>query len=299
MLSAMGTPRSLPLPLPRNLVAAAGQEGRTAWLATLPATAARLARAWSLTLGAPFQPGGQTAWVAPVRDRAGAQLVLKLAWRHSEMEHEADALRVWAGRGAVRLRAADESADTLALLLERCRPGTPLAALAEPAQDDVVTALLPRLWREPPTGHRFRPLQAMCDAWADEFDTRVAAVPGLVDPGLARAGIDLFRALPATAAREVVLATDLHADNVLAAEREPWLVIDPNPYVGDPTYDPLQHLLNCPERLHADPVGLAARIAGLLDLDPLRLRRWLFARCVQESPDEPHLAGIANRLPID
>jgi streptomycin 6-kinase len=285
--------------MPRNLVAAADREGRSAWLATLPATAARLARAWSLTVGAPFQPGGQAAWVAPVRDLAGAPLVLKLAWRHPEMEHEADALRAWAGQGAVRLMAADESADTLALLLERCRPGTPLAALPEQAQDDVVTALLPRLWRAPPAGHSFRPLQAMCDAWADEFDARAEAEPGLVDPGLARAGIGLFRALPATAEREVLLATDLHADNVLAAEREPWLVVDPKPYVGDPTYDPLQHLLNCPERLSADPVGLAARIAGPLELDPLRLRRWLFARCVQESPDEPHLAGIANRIPID
>jgi len=297
MLSAMGTPRSLPMP--RNLVTAAGREGRTGWLATLPATVTRLARAWSLTVGAPFQPGGQTAWVAPVRDRAGAPFVLKLAWPHPEMEHEADALRVWAGHGAVRLEASDESADTLALLLERCRPGRPLAALPELAQDDVVTALLPRLWRGPPAGHRFRPLQAMCDAWADEFDGRVAAEPGLVDPGLARAGIGLFRALPATAKRDVLLATDLHADNVLATEREPWLVIDPNPYVGDPTYDPLQHLLNCPERLHADPGGLAERIAGLLDLDPLRLRRWLFARCVQESPDEPLLADVARRIPID
>jgi streptomycin 6-kinase len=96
-----------------------------------------------------------------------------------------------------------------------------------------------------------------------------------------------------------LLATDLHADNVLAAEREPWLVIDPKPYVGDPVYDPLQHLLNCPQRLHADPVGLAGRIADLLGLDQLRLRRWLFARCVQESPDEPLLADLARRIPID
>jgi streptomycin 6-kinase len=297
MLGGVGTPPSLPLP--RNLVAAAEREGRTAWLATMPATAARLARAWSLTVGTPFQPGGQTAWVAPVRDSAGAHLVLKLAWRHPEMEHEADALRVWAGQGVVRLHAAEKSAETLALLLERCRPGTPLAALSEPAQDDVVTTLLPRLWQVPPAGHRFRPLQAMCDAWADEFEVHAAAGPGLVDPGLARTGIALFRALPASAEREVLLATDLHADNVLAAEREPWLVIDPNPYVGDPTYDPLQHLLNCPERLRADPVGLAGRIADRLGLDPLRLRRWLFARCVQESPGEPLLAHIARRIPID
>jgi streptomycin 6-kinase len=88
----------------------------------------------------------------------------------------------------------------------------------------------------------------------------------------------------------------MHAENVLAAGREPWLVIDPKPYVGDPTYDPLQHLLNCPERLAADPRGLAARVADLLGLDRERLVLWLFARCVQESPDSPNLAQVAHRI---
>ncbi len=65
-------------------------------------------------------------------------------------------------------------------------------------------------------------------------------------PELARQGADLFRSLPATATEERLLCTDLHAENVLAAEREPWLVIDPKPFVGDPTYDALQHLLQLP-----------------------------------------------------
>lgn len=287
------------LPLPRNLVAAAEEENRTTWLATLPATIARLARAWSLTVEAPFQPGGQTAWVAPARDRAGADLVLKVAWGHPEALHEADGLRAWAGHGAVRLHAAEESPDTVGLLLERCRPGTPLAELSERRQDVVVAELLHRLWSAPVNGTQFRPLQAMCNLWADEFQARVAAAPGVIDPGLAREGIVLFRALPASADRRVLLATDLHAGNVLAAERQPWLLIDPKPYVGDPTYDPLQHMLNCKQRLHADPAGLAARMADLLGLNPLRLRRWLFARCVQESPDGPALADVARRIPIE
>jgi streptomycin 6-kinase len=58
----------------------------------------------------------------------------------------------------------------------------------------------------------------------------------------------------------------------------------------------LQHLFNCEERLSADPVGLANRMAGLLGLDPDRLAQWLFARCVQESIDQPVLADIAIRL---
>src|SRR5439155_1399028 len=109
-------------------------------------------------------------------------------------------------------------------------------------------------------------------------------------------GMNLFRSLPATADREVLLCTDLHAENVLAAEREPWLLIDPKPYVGDPTYDPLQHLLNCEQRLRADPRALATRLADLLDLDRDRMVLWLFARCVQESPDRP-LPSVNHRLP--
>src|SRR5207247_1780742 len=140
------------------------------------------------------------------------------------------------------------------------------------------------------------PLHVMCDTWADEFEQKVAARGTSLDPGMAREGIALFRSLPATAERSVLLCTDLHAENVLAAQREPWLVIDPKPYVGDPTYDALQHLLNCDQRLHADPVGLVRRIADLLGLDEARLLLWLFARCVQESAQSPRLAEIARRV---
>lgn len=285
-----------PVALPRNLVEAAEQEGRTGWMATLPGTVERLARAWSVTVGAPFQPGGQTAWVAPVRDAAGNDLVLKVAWRHDEALHEADGLRAWAGHGAVRLHASEAFDETIALLLERCTPGTPLATQPEDRQDDVVAGLLRRLWRTPRRGAAFRPLQLMCDRWADAFETKTADGQRRIDAGLAREGIALFRSLPASADRQVLLCTDLHAGNVLAATREPWLMIDPKPYIGDPAYDPLQHMLNCPHRLRRDPHGFATRMADRLDLDRDRLIRWLFARCVQESPDWPALADVARRI---
>ena len=125
---------------------------------------------------------------------------------------------------------------------------------------------------------------------------RQQPAPAAPDPGLVRAGLALFRELPASTDRRVLLATDLHAGNVLAAAREPWLVIDPKPHVGDPAYDPLQHMLNCDDRLRSDPGGLARRMAGLLDLDPDRVLRWLFARCVQESAGCPALAEVARRI---
>jgi streptomycin 6-kinase len=136
----------------------------------------------------------------------------------------------------------------------------------------------------------------MCAAWADEFQRDLAPIPGWSDPGLARAGIELFRFLPTQAADSALLCTDLHAGNVIAARREPWLIIDPKPYFGDRTYDTLQHMLNCPERLARDPHGFARRMAGLLDLDPNRLDLWLFARCVQESINDPTLWHVAQCL---
>jgi streptomycin 6-kinase len=79
-----------------------------------------------------------------------------------------------------------------------------------------------------------------------------------------------------------MLATDLHAGNVLRSGREPWLVIDPKPFVGDPAYDATQHLFNCAARLRADPRGTIARIADLLAVDRERVRLWTFARAAAE-----------------
>ena len=266
------------------------------WVAALPAAVAELSERWSLTLDRPYQPGGQCSWVAPARDRAGQELVLKVSWRHYEARDEAAGLIAWAGDGAVAVHAAEAAGPTSALLLERCVPGTTLKQLPQPEQDVVLAGLLRRLWREPADGHPFRPLQQMCTQWADGFEARARPGRPDLDPGVVRAGIELFRTLPASAERNLLLVTDLHGDNILRARREPWLMIDPKPYVGDPTYDALQHMLNCDERLLTEPVRFADRLAHLLELDPTRLLLWLFARCVQESVDEPALAEVAAVL---
>jgi streptomycin 6-kinase len=257
-------------------------------VATLARTADRLAERWSLELGPPLAPGATAAWVAPARDRRGRQLILKVGPRHSEAEHEADALRLWDGDGAVRCYASELAGDTSALLLERAVPGVALGdMLPEPEQDVVVAGLLRRLWAHAPPPGCFRPLQVMCDEWADSLTGHA---------GLAREAADLLRSLPRNASREALLCTDLHAGNILSSTREPWLVIDPKPYVGDPAYDVVQHMLNCRSRLATDPLGMCTRLADLLELDLERVRLWLFARCAQESVSDPAMGAAARRL---
>ncbi len=284
------------LVMPSNLVEAAERQGRQAWLASLPATVIEVASAWSLRLMPPFQPGGTTAWVAPVVDAGETPLVLKVGWRHLEAAHEADGLRTWDGEGAVRIFAARALEQTMVMLIERCVPGHPLSELPEPQQDPIIAALLRRLWRQPSPGHPFRPLQELCDQWAEECQRKAAAAPGVLDRGLVRKGIDLFRSLPETADQHVLLCTDLHAGNVLASQREDWLMVDPKPYVGDPAYDLLQHLLNSGDRLRADPHQLVRHFASMLDLNAGRVLQWLFARCVIEAFDWPGLADVARRV---
>ncbi|MGI8751176.1 MAG: aminoglycoside phosphotransferase family protein [Acidimicrobiales bacterium] len=133
--------------------------------------------AWSIHVGEPFQPGGQTAWVAPAT-RHREDLVLKVLWRHPEAEHEADGLRIWDGDGAVRLHAATEvDVQTTALLLERCRPGTTLEARPELEQDLVVAGLLRRLWTQPLPLTGFAPSSRCANDGPTSSSTRLPATP--------------------------------------------------------------------------------------------------------------------------
>jgi streptomycin 6-kinase len=184
----------------------------------------------------------------------------------------------------------------MGLLLERCIPGTPLSRLPERDQDEVIARTLRRIWVQPPPGHPFRPLHEMCDRWIEESEVQADSIRFDGDKGLIRLGLTLFGALPRKSEQSALLSTDLHAGNILAAQREPWLLVDPKPYIGDPCYDVIQHLLNCEERLISDPFSLAHRMADLAGLDRDRMVLWLFARCVLESWDNPALLETAHRL---
>jgi streptomycin 6-kinase len=255
---------------------------RAAWLDRLPDALRTLERRWSLTFGAPFDgEEASCAWVAPVSRADGTSAVLKLGMPHMEGEHELQGLRFWDGDPTVRLLGADDEFG--AMLLERCQPGTSLRALPESEQDLVIARLLRRLWRSPSAPHAFRPLSVMTECWSDETLSDIDLWP---DAGLVREGLRLLKELPHTAPVEVLLATDLHAGNVLRSEREPWLVIDPKPFVGDPAYDATQHLFNCDARLRSDPDGTIRRVGDLLGVDHERVRLWTFARAAAEPRDD-------------
>lgn len=260
----------------------------------------------SLTPGDAF-PDASTGWVGTVRGPAGEDWVLKVAWAHDEARDETEGLRLLARHTSAVpvVHHAQRDGNVAVLLMDRVLPGTTLAnsRLSAEQEDEVVAALLTQIWIPAPQGGPFRPLAQMCTWWADESAARLAEDPRGLPAEVIAEGLDLFRSLPGTWSGDAkLLATDFHHHNVLAATEEPstdpsdWRVIDTKPYVGDPHYDLTQHMLNDPERLVADPSAFAARMAGLTGLDPERARRWLLARCVQETGVMDGAAEVALRL---
>jgi streptomycin 6-kinase len=277
----------------RLAVACRGVPDRIAWLEQLPSAIREVAAKWSLTLGSSCGEDASCSWVAPAVREDGVRVVLKLGMPHMEAADEIAGLQFWSGNPTVRVLEADPTRN--ALLLERCEPGTPLRDRPEEEQDVVLAGLFHRLWRRPVETHAFRPLSLMIASWTRET---LAARSKWHDEGVVRAGLRVFEALSQPSSQDVLLATDLHAGNVLRAQREPWLVIDPKPFVGDRAYDATQHLFNCKARLSEDPRATIHRVADLLGVDEERVRMWMFARVAAEPRDlwTEHSLALARAL---
>lgn len=210
-----------------------GEEGAE-WIAALPALLTEYARRWGLRPLPPF-PSLTYNYVTPVTRADGTPAVLKAGVPGDEFVAGIEFLRICEGAGAVRLLEGD--ADRCVMLMERAYPGVPLSRLED---DDAATEIgadvMREFWRPAPESHPFPTVAG----WLRAFE-RVRAAHGgasgpLPETLLARAE-SLSRDLLASAPFERLMHGDLHHDNIVSAEREPWLVIDPKGLVGDPGYE--------------------------------------------------------------
>ena len=203
--------------------------------------------------------------------------MLKIQWPHRESEHEAAALELWDGDGAVRLLAHDE--ERHALLLERCRPGTYLGELDADAGLGVMIGLLPRLWK--PAGPPFRSLAEEAGWWAGSIREEWDEAGRPFEEELIDAAVAALEELAPTQGEQVLIHQDLHADNVLAAAREPWLVIDPKPLAGEREFG-LASIIRSVELGYSERavVGRLDRLSSELGLDRERARRWALGQTI-------------------
>jgi streptomycin 6-kinase len=255
------------------------QRGRE-WLDALPRAVEESAAHWRLDLGEPF-PYAFTSLAIPARREDGSDAVLKIQYIDRETEHEALALREWNGDGAVRLLDVLLARD--ALLLERCIPGTPVPP---ELGLQVMQSLLPRLWK-PATSPPFRTLVEETEHWAQTLRARRVASGLPRQARLIDAALDAIAALSLSQGEQVLLHQDLHGSNVLAAQREPWLVIDPKPLVGEREFG-LAPIIRSPELGHSrrEVRRRLDQLTAEFGLDRERARLWCIAQTVTWSVAE-------------
>lgn len=263
------------------------------WLADLPAVVDRQCRQWELELiGRPFS-GGTHSFVAPVRRGDGSVAVLKIAVPDEENAGEATGMYCYQGEGAVRLYDFDPVSG--ALLLEWARPGTPL--ITQPriplegkpenaGRIQTACALYRRLRRPPtdtPAGYPGLPLVAdIVSDW--QHSLFVPEVTAFLSQAATARARDLCAWLTIPDGPLLIVNRDTHLGNIVAAEREPWLLIDPKAFLGEAAFDAGFLILKQVET-QPDPAlarrAVAATADGL-DVDRERARAWAYLRTVEE-----------------
>ncbi|GGR53979.1 aminoglycoside phosphotransferase family protein [Streptomyces roseolus] len=253
-----------------------GREGEAgvAWLAELPGLIEDLLGRWHCAPDGAVMHGG-VGVIVPVRRGSGEGAVLKVSFPHPGNVHEPDAFVAWGGRGAVLLHERDD--ERFAMLLERARSTT----LAEVEDGDEVAAVAGRLNRRlavpaPPGLPRLR---EQADAWEARLREDARRLPHAMPPRVLHAAVDTVREL-GPEQPDTLVHGDLHGRNILRAEREPWLAVDPKGRAGDPAYDGGTLLKSrALTLLGADDLrGAADRVldvfAEAAELDRERVRRW-------------------------
>ncbi len=216
---------------------------RELWLPSVPRLAEPLAAAWGLV------PDGAAMYanegvVIPVR-QAGQPCVLKLRMPGAEDEnHEALALATWNGHGAVRL--IRYSAEHDAMLLERADSGRTLFDVGLPEAIEVAGGLIRVLAVPAPPGPP-RVAEMAAAAAGGGLQSRWQALGRPFPPSVLEAVRDAAAQVAsapdgADASWNLLVNRDLHYGNVLAADREPWLVIDPKAVAGPAEYGVAQLL---------------------------------------------------------
>jgi streptomycin 6-kinase len=280
------------LPVPEGALIAASRDRATEqWVRRLPRLVAEVLHEWELAAdGDPTT--GFTALVTPVVTADGVPSVLKLGMPGDEEQHEHLALQRWGGHGAVRLLRADPARRVL--LLERLHRRD-LSTVPDLEACEVVAGLYGRL--HVPAPPQLVPQTRYLERWTDDLRRlpRGAPVPHRYVEQAIALGRDLV-ADPASTG--TMIHGDLHYENVLAGEREPWLVIDPKPTSGDPHYEVAPLLWNRWSEIgHDARAGVRRRFHTVVDaagLDEDRARDWVVVRMVhnalweiEDHPDAP------------
>jgi streptomycin 6-kinase len=273
----------------------AGARGGDRWLANVPATIAALEARWGITVGERLA-GGTASYVATAVTAPGEQVVVKISVPGADFGRQVRTLRAAAGRGYVRVLAAD--LDRHAALLEPLGGSLSGSGLPPERQLAVLADLLPHAWAVPPG--RLAPTDKAAELaeFVGSFGRSAVVDEALRCAARRSAAYDPDRC--------VVVHGDAAAANVLRRPGDGWVFVDPDGFVGDPAYDRGVAVRDwCAELLAAaDPRSLLRSYCLVLGGDPDATWDWGFLERVSTGlyvaslggDGGPHLESAARLL---
>ena len=273
---------SIPEKFARFMIELFGDEGR-AWLKRLPTMLADYEARWHMTIG---EPVGNLSfnYVAPVVLADGTEAILKTGLT-DEFPSQPEALKHFDGHGMTRLLAYDEQNEMM--LMERLKPGLSLRTVeSDEAAISAAAQVMRQLWKPLPQPHY--PFPTIQD-WGEGFARLRKMYNGGTGPfptAIYDKAEKLYAEMSASMSEVVLLHGDLHQDNILSAEREAWLAVDPKGVIGEPAYETGSILRNFwPDILAVpEPRRLMARridqLSAALGFERERIYNWAFAQAV-------------------
>jgi streptomycin 6-kinase len=226
-----------------------GDSGR-AWLPQLPKIVAQCREKWGLseclmctTMSLNYIEFATTA--------SGESVAIKVGVPNAELYTEMEALRLYNGKGAIRL--IDEDRELGAILIKRAKPGTMLWELGDNLEETRMAAtIISQLPVPEPSTHHLPTFEK----WVERAFrlTRTTLDPQARMPRdlLDRAEV-VYHTIERETTERVVLHGDLHHDNIVFDAEAGWVAIDPKGVIGPPCVEMGRYMMNgLPDGLSID-----------------------------------------------
>ena len=257
------------------------EEGRR-WIENLPRIIGEIEKNWSLKIAKNPYSNLSYHYVAPCACAEGGEAVVKIGFpgEAANILNEVKTLEFMDGGSLVELLRFDEK--RFAMLLEKLVPGENLKTICRDSDSKAVAIAIEtmsKFWRKPPEKHDF----PMLEKWFDGLKEagRINFAPEHTKKALA-----FFEELNSPADSKMLLHGDFHHENILSAEREPFLAIDPKGIVGNIGYDLTVFLINHANWLSGEPRfqekldNAIAKFSEAFEIESQDLRKWTFAHSV-------------------
>ncbi len=272
--------KTLPPKFVENVLDLCGISGEK-WLNDLPQIIGEVSGKWQIKAEKSFENLSYN-FVAPCKFSDDKEVVLKIALplNNPEIFNEAKYLQIQNGKGAVKVLNFDK--NSRAILLEKLSPGKHLKEIFDRNESqtiEIAIGLIKKLQCKPPANSEF----ILLENWFENFFNRAENTKFPED--YLKPTKEIFSAFN-NSSQKFLLHGDLHHENILSAEREPFLVIDPKGLIGEIGYEIAVFLNNhlwwlYTENNYKEKLDYAVkRFSRAFDISQTDLKKWAFAQIV-------------------